>query len=209
MNNNVYKPKDFAKMIGKSVITLQRWDREKILIAHRTKETNRRYYTHDQYLEYLGLKAGSDKKVIAYCRVSSSGQKLDLKSQTLAVEQYCIAKGYQIFELIAEIGSGLNYKRKQLNWLLDQVELGEISRIIVAHKDRLVRFGFEWFESFCKKHGTDIEVMNIQSLSPEEEMTKDLLSIVHCFSSRLYGLRKYKKNLKQIIELPTSDKPGE
>lgn len=202
MSNDVYKPKDFAKMIGKSVITLQRWDRENILIAHRTKNTNRRYYTHDQYLEYLGLRAGGDKKIIAYCRVSSAGQKVDLKSQAVAVEQYCTAKGYAISELIQEIGGGLNYKRKRFNWLLEQVALGEISLIVVAHKDRLVRFGFEWFESFCKKHGTSIEVMNIESLSPEEEMTKDLLSIIHCFSSRLYGLRKYKKNLKHIIGEP-------
>lgn len=85
MSNNVYKPKDFAKMVGKSVLTLQRWDRKKILIAHRTKATNRRYYTHDQYLEYLGIRAGNDKKIITYCRVSSSSQKTDLKSQRQAV----------------------------------------------------------------------------------------------------------------------------
>ena len=192
-------------MIGKSVITLQRWDREKVLIAKRTPDTNRRYYTHDQYLEYLGLRANENKKIFVYCRVSSSGQKNDLKSQKEALEQYCIANGYCVEEYLEEIGSGLNYKRKKFNWLLDQVEIGEISKIIIAHKDRLIRFGFEWFESFCRKHGTIIEVMNVQSLSPEAEMTKDLLSIIHCFSSRLYGLRKYKKNLKHIIEEPDQE----
>ncbi len=149
-----------------------------------------------------GNKQSSDKKIIVYCRVSSSGQKADLKSQVLAVEQYCTTKAYQVSEWIEEIGSGLNYKRKRFNWLMEQVELGEISLIIVAHKDRLVRFGFEWFEAFCTRHGTKIEVMNLESLSPEAEMTKDLLSIIHCFSSRLYGLRKYKKNLKQFIKTP-------
>lgn len=99
-----------------------------------------------------------------------------------------------------EIGSGVNYKRKRFNQLLEQVELGEIRKILVAHKDRLVRFGFEWFEAFCKKHGTIVEIMNHESLSPEQEMTQDLLSIIHCFSSRLYGLRKYKKAIKMMIQ---------
>jgi putative resolvase len=81
---------------------------------------------------------------------------------------------------------------------MEMVEQGEVSEIVIAHKDRLVRFGFEWFEKFCKDHGVEILMMNAESLSPEEEMTKDLLSIIHCFSSRLYGLRKYKK---KIIEL--------
>ena len=79
MENHVYKPKDFAKMIGRSVITLQRWDRQKILVAHRTKVTNRRFYTHDQYLSYLGIKADETKKVLVYCRVSGGNQKGDLR----------------------------------------------------------------------------------------------------------------------------------
>jgi predicted site-specific integrase-resolvase len=82
---------------------------------------------------------------------------------------------------------------------MDQVESGEISKIIIAHKDRLIRFGYDWFELFCKKHGTDIIAMNQESLSPEE-VTQDLLSIIHCFSSRLYGLRKYKKNIRENIK---------
>lgn len=89
---------------------------------------------------------------------------------------------------------------------MEQVELGEISLIIVAHKGRLVRFGFEWFEAFATRHGTKIEIMNLESLSPEAEMTKGLLSIIHCFSSRLYKLSKYKKNIKQLIEAPEGSK---
>ena len=93
-----------------------------------------------------------------------------------------------------------NYKRKNFVSLLYQVERGEIGEIVVAHKDRFVRFGFEWFENFCKQHGTEIVVMNSESLSPEEEMTKDLLSIIHCFSSRLDGLRKYKKRILEMAQ---------
>lgn len=196
----IYKPKEFAKLINRTVTTLQSWDRDKKLIAHRSP-TNRRYYTHDQYLQYIGQKLNIDKKTVVYARVSSNNQKDDLSSQVNALQQYCIANGYKIDDYIDEIGSGLNYNRKKFNQLMIDVESGLIEKIIVAHKDRLIRFGFEWFESFCNRHGTKIEVINQISLSPEQEMTQDLLSIIHCFSSRLYGLRKYKKTiLKQINE---------
>lgn len=196
----IYKPKEFAKLINRTVTTLQSWDRDKKLIAHRSP-TNRRYYTHDQYLQYIGQKINVDKKTVVYARVSSNNQKDDLSSQVNALQQYCIANGYKIDDYIDEIGSGLNYNRKKFNQLMIDVESGLIEKIIVAHKDRLIRFGFEWFESFCNRHGTKIEVINQISLSPEQEMTQDLLSIIHCFSSRLYGLRKYKKIiLKQINE---------
>lgn len=192
-------PKMFGELIGKSVKTLQRWDKDQKLIAYRSP-TERRYYTLDQYRSYIGMKVNSVKKTIVYCRVSSANQKNDLQSQKLALEQFCAAKGYCISDWICEIGSGLNYKRKHFNQILEQVELGEIARIIIAHKDRLARFGFEWFETFCKRHGTVIEVTNHTSCSPEQEMTQDLLSIIHCFSSRLYGLRKYKKAIKMMLK---------
>jgi putative resolvase len=89
------------------------------------------------------------------------------------------------------VRSGLNYKRKHLRRLMEMVEQGEVAEIVVAHKDRLVRFGFEFFEKFCADHGCRLTVMNMESLSPEEELVKDLLLIVHWFSSRLYGLRRY------------------
>lgn len=194
----IYRPYEFAKLIGKSVQTLQRWDREGILKAHRS-QTNRRYYTHEQYLEYIGQKATAEKKNIVYYRVSSSGQKDDLLNQKEALEEFCQAKGLEVSEWLSDIGSGLNYKRRDFLSLMEMVERGEVATIIIAHKDRLVRFGFEWFELFCKNHGTNIIIMNQESLSPEEEMTKDLLSIIHCFSSRLYGLRKYKKKIKELV----------
>ena len=185
-------------MVGKTTSTLQRWDRAGLLKAHRTV-TNRRYYTHDQYLKVVGQKAAS-RVSVAYCRVSSASQKKDLLSQKKAVEAFCLAAGKIIDEKLEDIGSGLNYKRKQFLLLMERVERGEISEIVLAHKDRLVRFGFEWFEKFCYDHGTSIIVMNAQALSPEAEMTKDLLSIIHCFSSRLYGLRKYKSTISQMAQ---------
>lgn len=195
----IYKPKDFGALIGRTTNTLQRWDREGRLKAHRTP-TNRRYYTHDQYLEYMGQKADKDKLRVVYYRVSSSGQKGDMESQRQALEQFCIAAGKPIDKWVKDIGSGLNYKRKNFIVLMDMVEQGDVTEIVIAHKDRLVRFGYEWFERFCDKHGTQITVMNVESLSPEEEVTKDLLSIIHCFSSRLYGLRRYKKKITEIVK---------
>lgn len=193
---NTYSPKQFGSLIGRTTKTLQKWDRDGLLKAHRSI-TDRRYYTHDQYLQVIGRKVG-DKKLITYCRVSSAGQKNDLISQRKAVEAFCLAAGKEIHEKLEDIGSGLNYKRKNFVKLMEMVERGEVSEIVIAHKDRLVRFGFEWFDKFIQDHGVKIVIMNADSLSPEEEMTKDLLSIIHCFSSRLYGLRKYKK---KIIEM--------
>jgi len=188
-----YPPREFGKMIGRTTQTLQRWDRLGILPAKRTL-TGRRYYTHDDFIALQGQKP-KERMMVSYCRVSSSSQKMDLISQKASVEQFCTASGRAIEIKYEDVGSGLNYKRKNFIELMNRVERGEISEIVVAHKDRLVRFGFDWFEYFCRAHGTKVVVMNNDSSSPEAEMTKDLLSIIHCFSSRLYGLRKYKKKI--------------
>jgi len=145
-----YKINEFSQLINRSVRTLQRWDREGILTAHRNPK-NRRYYTHNQYLEHIGIKADDSKKVVVYSRVSSASQKNDLHSQRTALEKYCQAKGYCVDAWLNEIGSGLNYNRKHFNKLLEDIEMGQVSKVIVAHKDRLVRFGFEWFENFSKR----------------------------------------------------------
>ena len=196
----MYSPAQFGKMIGKSVGTLQRWDREGTLIAHRN-DKNRRFYTHDQFLEYAGLKASDSKgKTIVYTRVSGPAQKNDLQNQQSSLEMFCSANGYAVDEWLSEAGSGLNYNRKVFNKLFLEIEQGKVSRLIIAHKDRLVRFGFDWFEAFAVRHGCTVVVMNTPSLSPEQEVTQDLLAIIHCFSSRLYGLRKHKDKVTSLIK---------
>lgn len=144
-----------------------------------------------------GCKA-KEQQIVAYCRVSRAGQKIDLESQKTAVEQFCIAAGKPVALWLQDVGSGLDYKRKNFVLLMEMVERGEVSEIVMAHKDRLVRFGYEWFEKFCRDHGATLTVMNAETLSPEEEMTQDPLSILHGFSSRLYGLRTYKKQIAQF-----------
>ena len=149
--------------------------------------------------------AARTRCLVTYSRVSGAGQKKDLILQQNAVESFCFASGKSIDKKFDDIGSGLNYKRKNFILLMEMVERGEVSEIVIAHKDRLVRFGFEWFEKFCKDHGTTIIVMNSEASSPQEEMTKDLLSIIHCFSSRLYGLRKYKKKILEMSQENEND----
>src|SRR5947209_16831646 len=108
---NTYNVQEFGKLIGKSTKTLQKWDREGKLIAHRSPQSNRRYYTHDQYLEYRGLKAAEKGQTIVYARVSGVAQKSDLLNQVEALKAYCHTHAISVDEWIQDVGSGLNYKR--------------------------------------------------------------------------------------------------
>ena len=174
---HTYSPKQFGKLIGKSVNTLQKWDRKGILPAFRTP-TNRRYYTHEQYLEYRGLISSDHGKTIAYARVSSPSQKKDLATQKEALRAYCLEHQIKVDQWVEDIGSALNYKRKGFNEVVEQIGLGLVLRLIIAYQDRFVRFGYDWFEHFCERHGTAITVMNGEAFSPEEELVRDLIAVV-------------------------------
>ncbi len=202
---HTYSPKQFGKLIGKSVNTLQKWDRQGILHAFRSP-TNRRYYIHEQYLQYRGLISSEQGKVIAYARVSSPSQKKDLAIQKEALRAYCLAHGVKVDEWVEDIGSALNYKRKGFNQIVEQIELGQVRRLIIAYQDRFVRFGYDWFEHFCERHGTNITVINGESFSPEEELVRDLLAIVTVFSARLHGLRSHKNAIRAAAS--SKDYPG-
>ena len=196
LNITNYKPKEFAKLLNVSVKTLQRWDREKTLIANRTL-TNRRYYTYDQYLQFKGIGKDADfRKIVIYTRVSARNQSDNLEKQVDFLQTYANAKGLIADEIIRDYGSGLNYNRKKWNQLLVEVMENKIKMILVSHKDRFVRFGFDWFEKFCNKFNVEIVVVKNEKLSPHEELVQDLVSILHVFSCRLYGLRKYKKQIE-------------
>jgi len=198
-----YKPKDFAELLNVSVKTLQRWDREGVLKAFRTP-TDRRYYTYEQYLEFKGIDNNTEKKTVIYTRVSTNNQKDDLKNQVEFLQNYVNAKGMIVDEVIKDIGSGLNYNRKQWNRLIVECMENKIDNIIITHKDRFIRFGYSWFESFLSKYNTKITVVNNELLSPQEELVQDIISILHVFSCRIYGLRKYKKKIKEDEEIVKS-----
>ena len=189
------KPKDMAKKLGVTVRTLQIWDNNGTLKAYRTP-TNRRYYTEEQYLEYIGKSTSNIRKNVAYARVSTHGQKDDLKNQIDFIRQYANAKGIILDEIITDIGSGLNYNRKKWNQLLEDVMCNNVDTIFITYKDRFIRFGYDWFERLCKMHNTEIVALNNVETSPEKEMIDDVISIIHVFSCRLYGLRKYKNKLR-------------
>jgi putative resolvase len=192
---HTYSPKHFGKLIGKSVNTLQKWDRKGILPAFRSP-TNRRYYTHEQYLQYRGLISSEQGIVIAYARVSSPSQKKDLALQKEALRAYCLEHGIKVDEWVEDIGSALHYQRKGFSQVIEQIELGHVKRLVIGSQDRLVRFGYDWFEAFCQRHGTEILVMNGESFSSEEELVRDLLAIVTVFSARLPGLRSQKNAIR-------------
>ncbi len=195
-----YKPKEFAEMIGVSVKTLQRWDRENILKAYRTPK-GRRYYTDQQYSEYTGNQAQKSGKTLIYARVSANNQRDDLNNQVEFLKQYANAKGMIVDEVLEEVGSGLDYNRKKWNQLIDRCLNGEINSVLIAHKDRFIRFGYEWFERLLQSKGTEIIVVNNEKMSPEQELINDLISIIHGFSGRIDGLKKYKKKIKEDEEI--------
>ena len=197
---NTYNIAEVAKYLGFKVKTLQKWDREGRLIpAYRTK-TNRRVYTQSQLDEFIGLRTrDTQTRVIAYCRVSSTAQKPDLANQLEILKEYCLKSGLSEVEFIAEIGGGLNFERRKFLDIMDAVERCEVKMLIIAHKDRLARFGFEYFRHFLAKHNCELVILNNEKMSPEQEMVEDLMTIIHSFSSRLYGLRNYRKSLKDAF----------
>ena len=196
----IYKVGEFAEKVGVSISTLQRWDRTDVLKSKRTP-TNQRYYTDEDLNKVLNLESETEskRKNVGYCRVSTQSQKQNLENQIDFVSVYSLSHGVILDEIYTDIGSGLNYKRKNWSNLLKQVENNEIDKIYVTYKDRFVRFGYEWFEEFCASHGTEIIVLNQKQTSPEEELTEDLLNIVTVFSARSHRLRTYKKQLEQNL----------
>lgn len=133
------------------------------------------------------------EKIVGYVRVSSYSQKQHLQSQSeLLLLQYPTA------EIVSEIASGLNFRRKKLWNIMEQAIAGDVTTLVVTHKDRLSRFGFEFIQRVFERFNCKVLVLNQVSTSPEEELVQDILSIIHVFSSRLYGLRKYKDELKSL-----------
>ena len=200
---------EFADAIGKTTKTLRNWDKSGRLKPAMIDENRFRYYSQDQLNRYFGLKPENEikKKVVGYCRVSSNKQKDDLKRQVENVSTYMYAKGYS-FEIITDIGSGINYNKKGLNQLIDMITNSEVEKVVVLYKDRLLRFGFEIIENLCAKYGTTIEIIDNTEKTEEQELVEDMIQIVTVFSCKLQGKRanKAKKMIKELIECETSEK---
>src|SRR6266487_697418 len=196
----MYTVSQFAKRVGVSVKTLQKWDRIGVLPAHRTV-TNRRYYTDEELARALRLpRVSKERRTIGYCRVSSQAQKPDLLNQRRVLEQWCEQQQINVDEWIMEVGGGLNFERKHFLRLVDSVIDGQVERVVLAHQDRLARFGYKLLVHLCRTHQCKLVVMNAETLSPEQELVQDLITITHCFSSRLSGLRNYRQALSKALK---------
>ena len=191
----IYRIHEFAERIGRSTATVRRWEREGKLVAKRLPSGHRFFDESDVRLMLGG--APEKRLTVVYCRVSSAGQKDDLVSQVSAMEIFCLSSGVAVDEWIQEIGGGMNFKRKHFLSIMDRIQRGEIKTLLVAHKDRLMRFGFDLFQHIATENGCEIIVANQESLSPQQERVEDLMAIVHTFSCRLYGMQKYKQSIKE------------
>ena len=212
------KPSDAAKHFGVAVGTLRKWERSGLIKCIRTKAVGgqRRYNIRsfknaDDYL-LSGERASESTTVVpgkeryCYCRVSSSKQKDDLERQAEYLQSV-----YPSYKVIKDVGSGLNYKRKGLLSILERAHSGLVSEVVVAHKDRLCRFGFELLQWFFVLYGVKLIVLQEDNISRDEELARDILDVVHVFACRANGKRKYKtrQSEKQTIEEDQeSDKKG-
>jgi len=189
-------PQQASKLVNVTKQTLVNWENAGLIKCTRTKGGHRRYLKADIIIKFSDQhNIKEPKRSICYCRVSTPNQRADLNTQ----EEF-FRRNFPNHEIIRDIGSGLNFKRKGLNSILDAAIKGDIEEIVVTHKDRLCRFGFELIERFITQSSDGkIVVLDQKKTSPQEELVNDLISIITVFSSRLYGLRSHslKKKIKQ------------
>lgn len=186
----------FARMVGVTTTTLRRMHQSGDFIPYHVTKGGTRYYSMEQLKEFSYAPA-KEKLVIGYCRVSTPAQKDDLQTQVDNVKSYMYAKGYK-FEIITDVGSGINYEKKGLRELVNKINNHEISTVVVLHKDRLIGFGFELLEYLCEINGVNIEIIDHTEQSKEQELTDDFMQIITVFANRLYGQRS--KKTKMLID---------
>jgi putative resolvase len=187
-----------AKELGVSKETLRRWEAAGKIEVERTPHGHRRY----DLASLHGIAPRpplTNRQTLAYARVSSYDQKEDLIRQVALLESYCAANGWT-YEVIQDLGSGLNYNKKGLQQLIQRICFGQVGRLVLTHKDRLLRFGSELVFALCEAFNTEVVIINQgqQPLSFEEELSQDVLEIIAVFSARLYGSRSHKN--RKLIE---------
>ncbi len=191
--SNLLSIQEAADLLGVSTNTLRRWETEGKITSERTVGGHRRYQVSDL------LNHKSDASLtIAYARVSSRDQKTDLERQIMMLEVYCTNHGWS-YEIISDLGSGMNYRKKGLIRLLKLITTYQVERLVLSHKDRLLRFGAELIFSLCQQFGVEVVIINRSEDSTfEEDLANEVLEIITVFSARLYGSRSHKN--KQIVQ---------
>lgn len=187
-----------AEIIGVSISTLRRWEAEGSLIAdYRTKGGHRRYNVQrlrHEILELPGCEQNTtgNRKTYIYARVSSHDQKLDLKRQEQRLSMYCAAQGYE-YEVISDLGSGINYKKKGLNKLIHLICSNKVQRLVLTHKDRLLRFGSALLFKLCEFFGTEVVVLEDKNTKTfEQELVADVIEIMTVFTAKMHGKRSHR-----------------
>ncbi len=194
-----------SKILGVSISTLRRWDREGRLTPEKTTSGHRRYDISKLKPEMYKEQIKEARKTIAYARVSSHDQKADLERQKQVLELYCAKQGW-IFEIISDLGSGMNYHKKGLKRLLNDILAEKVGRLVISHKDRLLRFGAELIFAICEAKQVEVVILNQgEDTTFEEDLAKDVLEIITVFSARLYGSRSCKnqkllEDVKKAVE---------
>ena len=197
-NNKLLSISEAAKLLGVAESTLRRWEDEGKLIPDERTKGNQRRYKLSSLRPEMTREDKYDRKTIAYARVSSHDQKNDLERQKQLLEMFCASNGWK-YEIISDLGSGMNYHKKGLKKLLEEILDNQIGRLVITHKDRLLRFGAELVFAICEAKEVEVIIMNKGEDSTfEEDLAKDVLEIITVFSARLYGSRS-KKN-KKLIE---------
>lgn len=196
-----YSINEFSKILGVSAQTLRNWDANGKLHPHHTSTNGYRYYSHEQLNQVMNIKPNLNRLTIGYCRVSSHKQKDDLERQIENVKTYLIAKG-QPFEIISDIGSGINYKKKGLKELIKLITQNKVEKVVILYKDRLLRFGFELVEYIASLYNCEIEIMDSTEKSEQQELVEDLVQIITVFSCKLQGkiAGKARKLVKELVE---------
>lgn len=201
MEKRLVKIGEAAALLGVAVQTLRKWEASGELIPARKTAGGTRYYA---VADLLGL-GDADAPTVCYARVSSHDQKEDLERQHAMLESYCAAKGWRA-EVIKDLGSGMNYNKAGLKRLLEMILRKQMRRLVITHKDRLLRFGSELVFSLCALQQIEIVIIHKgEQPSFEEELAKDVLEIITVFSARLYGARSHKnkrllEDLKKVVE---------
>ena len=189
-------PRETSEILSISIDRLRRLAENGTISTIRTPGGQRRYDVQG----YLDAQTGTNIVTIGYCRVSGKSQSDDLASQVAYLQKH-----YPEAEIIKDFGSGINFNRKGLRTLLERILRGDKLRVVVAHRDRLARFGGEVIQFLVEQNGGEVVVLDKTVYSPEEELTADLLTILHVFSRRMSGLRRYRDQIKEDRNLSHSE----